>query len=30
MLIDKSNLTKLFINKYNSLRFIKLEDKQIN
>jgi len=28
--INKSNLTKLLINKYNSFRSIKLEDKQID
>ncbi len=30
MLVDKSNLIKLSINKYKFFRFIKLEDKQIN
>ncbi len=28
--INKSSLNKLSINKYNSFRSIKLEDKQIN
>ncbi len=30
MLINKSSLTKLSINKYDSLRFVELEDEQIN
>ncbi len=30
MFINKSNLTKLLINEYNSFRFIKLEDERIN
>ncbi len=30
MFINKSSLTKLLINKYNSLRFIKLKNKRIN
>jgi len=30
MLINKSNLVKLSINKYDSFRFAKLKNKQIN
>ncbi len=30
MLVNKNSLTKLLINRYNSLRFIKSKNKQIN
>jgi len=30
MLVNKSSSTKLFINKYNSLRFARLKDEQID
>jgi len=30
ILVNKSNSIELFINEYNSFRFIKLKDEQIN